>query len=516
MHLRLVPCAIMVWLASQPSVGSAAPDSGGHPISRYYYISPEGNDSDTGQTLTHAWRTLSKVNETTLKPGDRVVLQSGVEFKGNLALNATEAGTPSNPIVICSSGRERATIVSPEHPAISAAAGGIEIRDLVLKGEATQKAKGHYGIALMASGADGEKYRHVRIQNVDVSEFGDAGVAIGSLNATRTGFEDVRITHVAAHHNFGNGITTWDDAGDRARGYAHKNVYVGDCDVSENLAGSGLVISGVDGGLVEYCRASGNAGPHGGVGIWAYTTRNVKFQFCIAEGTRSAGGDGGGFDLDGGCVDCAVENCLAYENAGPGYMHCDYPGAPPTFGNVMRHCISINDGRKEKGDNIGFGFVTWGSGLDKCNIVDNLAVVTDGDPHKRGEAAFFVTYILGSQAAMDKPHVQGCCFRDNLALISGAGVAFVGVAAQVQTPSDVLFEGNWYAADGGAAPDFGHGTTRYATLDEWRAATGQETKDGASTARTDRPRLQPIDRKDYRLAEPRRLPGFFLMKFLKK
>ena len=506
----------MGWLLLTAGFGSAAPTPGGHAISRYYYISPDGNDDDTGQNLTHAWRTLAKANKTTLKPGDRVVLQSGAEFTGNLAFDESVAGTPNNPIVICSSGRERATILSPDHPAIFATAGGIQIRDLILKGGATKKREKHDGIAFFASGANGEKYQHVRIENVEISGFGDSGIAIGSMNATRTGFEDVRIARVSAHDNFGEGITTWDDAGDRASGYAHKNLYVGDCDVSGNFAGSGMVISGVDGGLVEYCRASGNTGPHGGVGLWAYATRNVKFQFCIAEGTHSAGGDGGGFDLDGGCVDCLMENCLAYENEGPGFMHCDYPGAPPTQGNVMRRCVSINDGRKEKGDNIGFGFVTWGSGLDDCEIGGSLVVVTDSDPQKRDMAAFFVSYIVGSQDAKDKLHVHGCRFRNNLAIISGAGVAFVGNDMPNPTVADVLYEGNWFAADGTVTPDFGDGAKRYATLDEWRAATGQETKDGESTARIDKPRLQAIDRRDYRLSEPRRLPGYFLMKFLPK
>ena len=61
---------MMSWLLLQPSPGSAASVRGEHAIPSYYYISPEGNDADTGQTLTHAWRTLARVNEATLKPGD--------------------------------------------------------------------------------------------------------------------------------------------------------------------------------------------------------------------------------------------------------------------------------------------------------------------------------------------------------------------------------------------------------------------------------------------------------------
>lgn len=478
---------------------------------RTFYLDPSGRDQNDGSAPGRAWRSLARLEKTRLTPGDQIVLAEGARFNGSIRLTPQDAGTPLLPIVIRSAGKHRTIIYSPNRTAISASAGGLEIRDLVLEGGARAKKEKQFGIGLMADGKHGEKYGHVRIDNVDISGFGDSGVAVGSLNATRTGFEDILITHVSSHGNFGEGITSWDDAGDRARGYAHRDIRVVDCDASHNPSGSGIVISGVEGGLVEYCRTSGNAGAGGGVGLWAWNAKGVTIQHCISDATRTKGGDGGGFDLDGGCVDCTIQYCMAYENDGPGYMHCDYPGAPRTHGNVIRRSISVNDGRKKDAGTVGFGFVTWGSGLDECLIANNLVCVTS-EAVPRSGAALFVAYVSGSQQATDVPHVRGCVFRDNVVQISEPGVDFVDDASPSPSLEKVRFEGDIFLApsplSGEVSPGFREGSRRYATLEEWHAASSQEPPPHRHAAR--------IEVGNYRLTEPRNLAQFPLMKAVSK
>ena len=79
------------------------------------------------------------------------------------------------------------------------------------------------------------------------------------------------------------------------------------------------------------------------------------------------------------------------------------------------------------------------------------------------------------------------------------------------TVEDLRFEGNAYRAPG-AGSLFVHGPTRYSGLDDWRKATGQETRDGKSTARPGNPAVKVPT--EYRLTHPRALEKFELFKAL--
>jgi hypothetical protein len=75
-----------------------------------YYVSPSGNDSHSGTSTQNAWRTIDKVNTINLNPGDKVLLQGGHDYPGNLILTAEDAGTPTRPVIIGSYGSGRARI----------------------------------------------------------------------------------------------------------------------------------------------------------------------------------------------------------------------------------------------------------------------------------------------------------------------------------------------------------------------------------------------------------------------
>lgn len=502
------PPAALAALALGMLLSSGA---GGSRAATFYLNAQTGDDGNTGTTPQQAWRSLSKINALDLKAGDEVVLASGGEFRGSLELKPEEAGTPSHPIVIRGDGPARATILSPERPAITLAAGGIEIRDLVLKGGAAAEKKGQDGLVLLAGGRKGERYPYVHIENVEISGFGGNGLSLGSTDDSMSGFEDVLISHVSVHDNFGTGIITYDKVGDRKKGYAHRNVVIRDCDLSANGSGSGLILSGIERGLAEYCRADANSGAGGGVGIWAYAAKNIRFRYCIASGTRSRGKDGGGFDLDGACVDCMVESCLAYENDGPGYMHCDYPTSGKTQGNVIRASVSINDGRqKDKSDAVGFGFVTWGDGLDDCHITNTLTLVTKDSPKSPAGGALFVAYIPGSVQPGMGLHIRGCSATHNRVVLYGTGPALVYSDLPDATEKNVRFAGNSYQTGGLATPLFVWNDKRFASEDEWHRATGQESGKKTKGSGAENAAPSPnITLADYSLKDPHALPNFF-------
>jgi parallel beta-helix repeat protein len=64
-----------------------------------YFVSTQGNDSSDGRTPATAWRTLAKVNATTLPAGSNVFFRAGEQWNTE-RLNVTWGGTASDPAVI--------------------------------------------------------------------------------------------------------------------------------------------------------------------------------------------------------------------------------------------------------------------------------------------------------------------------------------------------------------------------------------------------------------------------------
>lgn len=67
-----------------------------------YYVSPNGNDNNSGTSLASPWRTISKVNSRTYVAGDQILFERGGTYRGNVTIN--QSGTAVNPILVSSYG----------------------------------------------------------------------------------------------------------------------------------------------------------------------------------------------------------------------------------------------------------------------------------------------------------------------------------------------------------------------------------------------------------------------------
>ena len=86
--------------------------------SQYYLNQDIGDDSNDG-TIASPWKSLSKISETLLVPGDTVFFNKGDRFDGHFIVNGS--GSLSDPIVITSYGNGNKPIITGE---VGATGGG--------------------------------------------------------------------------------------------------------------------------------------------------------------------------------------------------------------------------------------------------------------------------------------------------------------------------------------------------------------------------------------------------------
>jgi hypothetical protein len=432
-----------------------------------YFVRPTGNDAATGTSINAAWQTIERVNRARFQPGDTVQFEAGTTFPGNLVLSAEDAGTSNAPVVIGSFGEGRATILAGGQTGIAVQnAGGITIENLIVAGAGRTNNAG-YGICCDNTLTDGRRLGFLRIANVEARGFGIFGILVAG---TRAGFEHVLITNCVMRDNLRGGMEVagrlpWDSTV-----YAHADVHVCHCQAFDNSgdptylknhSGSGMVLYQVDGGVMEHCTAWNNGAlcrsSGGGVGLWMCASRHVVIQHCESFANRTSGGDGGGFDIDGGCVDCVLQYDYSHDNDGPGLMVYTYPYASyADRGAIVRFNISENDSRKGR-RYAGLWVRTDGKEITGLEIYNNTVVIgpwTD-------------------QAALIDAQGVEACLRNNIFVATAPALPL-----RVEQPTNrVRFENNLYWRDGGPT-EIAWGAQTYSSLSEWRDRTGQESLNG--------------------------------------
>jgi len=438
-----------------------------------YYVSPSGSDSYSGTSPSQAWKTISKVNGRAFAAGDRIFFEGGQTFSGSLYFDTGDGGTPANPLTISSYGTGRATISSGNSRGFFAYnRAAFVITNLNFVGSGRTDTTGSDGILFYTDLAGGVKLQHVRIDNVDVSGYRETAIQIGGWHSSNSGFKNVRITNAIVHDNGDKGISSygyWPPSG-----WAHQDIYVGDCKVYNNAGnagktghtGNGIVLSSVNGAIIEFCEAYNNgwlcdyAYSGGPVGIWAWDANNVVIQFCESyENKTDNDKDGGGFDLDGGAVNSVMQYNYSHDNYGAGYLICQFDGARTFRNNTCRFNVSENDGYTG-----GYGAVTfWSSGsnggIQDTYVYNNTLYVgpnTTGHGIDVGSGAIYNTYIY------------------NNIIVTVPNKRVVNMSS---TSGGWYFKGNCYWTYGDNI-EIKWGGTTYTSLAAWRSATGQEKLGG--------------------------------------
>ncbi len=340
-----------------------------------FYVSAHGDDGNAGSSPGQAWQTIKHVNQHTFAAGDRILFQGGDRFGGRLYFGPNDAGTATNPLLVGTYGIGRATILADVSGGIFVYdTGGISISNLRIVGPGVRARGNASGISFFTNLANGARLQHVYVNNVEASGFVGAGISVASWSG-HSGFSDVRITNCSLHDNLEAGLATYAQMAD-----VHQNVYIGHVQAFNNAgnrtklnSGSGIMLGGVHGAVVEYSVVRDNAiHGDGAVGIWAYDSSNVIFQHNESCRNHTSGGnDGDGYDFDRNVRNSVMQYNWVHDNDGSGFEMAQNGKAGRYFNNTLRFNSSENDGRKN-----GYGGLDiWGP-VANCTLENNIVYST--------------------------------------------------------------------------------------------------------------------------------------------
>lgn len=409
-----------------------------HKKGRAYYVSAMGNDTAAG-TRAAPWQTIAKVNSAGLSANDTVLLAGGETFNGTLFLSGI-AATPAKKFIIGSYGKGRAIINGGDSNAIALyKCRNVLLYNLHCKGNGRKTGNTTDGIAINTCS-------NIDIMNIDVEGFQKAGLFVYASTF-------VKVLRVKAYNNGFAGISVSGDYGQ----HNCSDIYIGDCQAENNPgdptnltnhSGNGIIAGYCKNVLIDKCTATNNGWDmprtgNGPVGIWCFEADSVIIQHCIAykNKTSQGGGDGGGFDLDGGVTNSIIQYCLSYQNQGSGYGIFQYAGASNWHDNIIRFNISEDDGNVSPAH---AGIFIWNSSRDtnqfrNCQFYNNIvynsqnAVISYDKESEHTGFAFYNNIFVASDT-----------------LINGEG-------------NDTFIGNNWYSLNGGFNMQGRHSFTEWAT-----------------------------------------------------
>lgn len=425
-----------------------------------YFVSPSGNDTADGLSVKTAWKTLDKINSTEFQPGDKILLESGKIWYGQLKLQGS--GADCQPIIISSYGGEKRPIIN-----IGKAEGaGILIDNQswwhvenmeVTSYAAPELGVGRQGIVITAS-EEGKDFSNFVVRNCYVhdiwgqmggnseySGYYSCGILV-RVKALRNRFADPSYTPPTMNNVLieGNRIERFDKCGIITWG--PKNNVVVRKNYMDNLGGDGIFVNGPYRGLIEYneihrsCMRSGYLDLPGGDTWWPHTaacwiqnTEETIMQFneVYDTGREPKNGDGFSYDFDFNCKRCIAQ--YNYSKNNHGFMLLMYN----IFENVIRYNISENDrthliqmqGSLTKDRNVFYNnvfYIDYGTAdLDffrgsKENSIDDLgAYFYNNIFYATGQGRFRTVYTDGDPMVrffdeVSKPNLPaGSIFRHN-------------------------------------------------------------------------------------------------------
>ena len=420
---------------------------------RTFYVNKNGDNSD-GLSIEKGWTSLDKINDMTFIPGDTILFEGGSTFSGAIELQSNDGNDPSKPIVFATYGQGRVTIQTTNNKQIGCKVvngQGIEFHNMIFKGMGGGVQRDADGMFFYSDKPSG-KLRNIKINNVEVSDFGYCGIRFYSewSKDVQSGYKDVLINNCKIHDCKENGIVSFAYDTQSTNFYHHSRFTIRNSEVynisgydAPTHKGSGIVLSQIDSSIIEYSRAYNNGTENtacgGPGGIWVYAADNVIIQFCESHNNSSGKGkgcDGLGFDLDGGVTNSIIQYCYSHDNDGAGYLFGNFDGSRPWGKNLMRYSISVNDARTNNSSVT--MFTSPNTGWDGF-VMHNNTIITSPAP-KNAYPSFAAVQLTEYGSVMSNIRAY-----NNAIITDGVKLLDVPPSFVNQKPH---FKGNGYWANG--------------------------------------------------------------------
>lgn len=447
-----------------------------------YYVSNTGSDAANGTSTGTPWQTITKVNAGTYIAGDQILFNGGQTFTGSLLFSTNSSGTSGNPITIDSYGTGNATISSSAAHGIKILnTAGIIIQNLTVQGNTTTNTFGIYASITTPANVT---LNYLKFHNLTVLNY-DNGILLGgdATDNSHSGFSNVEVSNCTVHDCINNGISSY--ANSYGTGYGlltlliqYNTIYniVGVAATSSS-SGNGIVLGETNGATVQYnvvhdCGVNNTSG-NGPVGVYTYDSANITIQFNeVYNQKTNSNADGGGFDIDGGVSNSAMQYNYSHNNYGPGYLFFSYnDGLVTTWNNnVCRYNISQNDASHAPtayaGITISASSTMTNAYCYNNSVYQNLSTGSDMG-------------WLGTSIGTATGYVCNNIF------LSEKGANLINTFST--NPSTFTITNNDYYNTGAFSIKW-NGTT-YSTFSAWQTATSEEKISGVNVAKTSNPLL---------------------------
>lgn len=307
-----------------------------------YYFSNKGDDNNDG-SLLHPKKTIQALNTLALCNGDSVLFKGNEIFYGTIQLKINNIS--SEKFVLASYGNTPAIVDAGNNTAIQInQSSNISISNIICKGSGRKDGNTKAGVYI-------NQCSNVEITGINISGFQKAGMQLYNC-------KNAVLNNIYVHDNGAAGISV---DGDYENKLGSRDIIITNCKAENNPgdptnftnhSGNGIIVGHCTNVLIDHCTATNNGWDmprigNGPVGIWCYEADSVIIQHCISyrNKTSKGGEDGGGYDFDGGTTNSIIQYCLSYENQGSAFGIFQYAGAGKWENNVIRFCISENDGK---------------------------------------------------------------------------------------------------------------------------------------------------------------------------
>lgn len=362
----IVLCVILAVISAAPMAYAAVP------VGKAYYIDSINGSDETGDGLSPktAWKTVP-VTDVALQAGDQVLFRRGGTYECTLTM-WNSSGTKDAPIKISAFGEgEKPLLYTDKNTEVLRLfdCSYVTVSDL----EITAHNGGGIWINTASCASEGITLDNLTIhdiQNYKVTARDGlhAGAAVARACVMVKGLPASSLYPVngltvtnCEMYDCGNGISLW-GAFDQSKGSPFNDDELKDCGPVYNeralikdcyfhdMDAEAIIIGICDGALMTHCRAidccQGEGVDENGkilyftAAAWFWGSENSTIEYCEIAGQKNVG-DGMTVDFDSQSNHCTYQYIYSHDNV---RFVVNNAKTSPQVGNVVRYCLSVNDG----------------------------------------------------------------------------------------------------------------------------------------------------------------------------